>query len=30
MNMDIPAIKKLLGLDDSQTPLMNNPVGYAK
>jgi len=30
MSMDAPAIKTLLGLDDSQTPLLNNPVGYPK
>ena len=30
MTMDTPAIKKLLKLSDAQTPLLNNPVGYAK
>ena len=30
MTMDVPAIKKLLKLSDSQVPLLNNPVGYAK
>lgn len=30
MTMDIPAIKKLLKLSDQETPLLNNPVGYAK
>lgn len=30
MSMDAPAIKELLGLDDTQTPLVNNPVGYPK
>jgi nitroreductase len=30
MTMDIPAIKKLLKLSDAETPLLNNPVGYAK
>lgn len=30
MTMDTPAIKKLLKLSDSETPLLNNPVGYAK
>lgn len=30
MSMDTPAIKSLLGLDHTQTPLINNPVGYAK
>ena len=29
-SMDTAAIKALLGLDDTQTPLLNNPVGYAK
>ncbi len=28
--MDDNGLKKLLGLDDTQVPLMNNPVGYAK
>ena len=27
-SMDSDAIKELLGLDDTQTPLLNNPVGY--
>ena len=30
MSMDTAGIKALLGLDDTQTPLLNNPVGYAK
>lgn len=30
MSMNTAAIKQLLGLDDTQTPLLNNPVGYAK
>ena len=30
LTMDVPAIKKLLKLSDSQVPLLNNPVGYAK
>lgn len=30
MTMDVPAIKKLLKLSDSQVPLLNNPVGNAK
>ena len=30
MSMNTAAIKQLLGLDDKQTPLLNNPVGYAK
>ena len=30
MTMDTPAIKKLLKLSDAETPLLNNPVGYAK
>lgn len=30
MTMDTPAIKKLLKLSESETPLLNNPVGYAK
>ncbi len=30
MSMDTPAVKELLGLDDTQYPLLNNPVGYAK
>ena len=29
-SMDTEAIKSLLGLDDSQLPLLNNPVGYKK
>ena len=29
-SMDTEAIKSLLGLDDSQLPLLNNPVGYGK
>ena len=29
-SMDIEAIKTLLGLDETQTPLLNNPVGYPK
>ncbi|MBP5246548.1 MAG: nitroreductase family protein [Fibrobacter sp.] len=28
MTMDVPAIKKLLNLSESETPLLNNPVGY--
>ena len=30
MSMDTAGIKTLLGLDDTQTPLINNPVGYAR
>ncbi len=30
MTMDTPAIKKLLKLSDAETPLLNNPVGFAK
>lgn len=30
MSMDKDGLKQLLGLDDTQFPLMNNPVGYAK
>lgn len=30
MSMDTQAIKDLLGLDETQTPLLNNPVGYAR
>ena len=30
MSMDTPAIKDLLGLGETQTPLLNNPVGYSK
>ena len=30
MSMDTAGIKTLLGFDDTQTPLLNNPVGYAK
>ena len=29
-SMDTPAIKALLNLDETQTPLLNNPVGYPK
>lgn len=29
-SMDTEAIKSLLGLDDSQLPLLNNPIGYGK
>ena len=29
-SMDTEAIKSLLGLDETQTPLLNNPVGYGK
>ena len=29
-SMDAAAIKTLLGLDETQTPLLNNPVGYGK
>lgn len=29
-SMDVPAIKMLLNFSDTQTPLMNNPIGYAK
>ena len=29
-SMDTPAIKTLLNLDETQTPLLNNPVGYPK
>ena len=29
-SMDTEAIKSLLGLDETQTPLLNNPVGYPK
>ena len=29
-SMDTEAIRSLLGLDDSQLPLLNNPVGYGK
>ena len=29
-SMDTEAIKSLLGLDDTQMPLLNNPVGYGK
>ena len=30
MSMDTQAIKELLRLDETQTPLLNNPVGYAR
>ncbi len=30
MSMNTQAIKDLLGLDETQTPLINNPVGYAR
>ena len=30
MSMETPAIKALLGLDDTQIPLLNSPVGYPK
>jgi len=30
MSMDTQAIKDLLGLDETQPPLINNPVGYAR
>ena len=30
MSMDTQAVKELLGLDETQTPLINNPVGYAR
>ena len=30
MTMDIAAIKNLLKLSDTETPLLNNPVGYPK
>ena len=30
MSMDVQAIKALLSLDETQTPLLNNPVGYSK
>ena len=29
-SMDTEAVKTLLGLDETQTPLLNNPVGYPK
>ena len=29
-SMDVEATKALLGLDETQTPLLNNPVGYSK
>ena len=29
-SMDTPAVKELLGLDETQTPLLNSPVGYPK
>ena len=29
-SMDADAIKSLLGLDETQVPLLNNPVGYPK
>ena len=29
-SMDTAAVKELLGLDETQTPLLNNPVGYPK
>ena len=29
-SMDTEAVKALLNLDETQTPLMNNPVGYPK
>lgn len=28
--MDVPALKKLLGLNDYQIPALNNPVGYPR
>lgn len=30
MSIISPAGKQLLGLDETQTPLMNNLIGYAK
>lgn len=30
MSMDTQAIKELLRLDETLTPLLNNPVGYAR
>ena len=29
-SMDVEAVKALLSLDETQTPLLNNPVGYPK
>jgi len=28
--MNVEAVSRLLGLDDKQIPMLNNPLGYAR